>query len=80
MRIEVDENQKISVKELLDYCQKCADTARRLWSGVSDKVGHGESECSALGALAYFRQQELLFRYEVPDLILSFLRKEEAGE
>ena len=61
----------IDVDVLLSDCKKAADTLENMCSTILDKIGHGESEESAFGALAYFRQQERMYRWEIPNLITS---------
>ncbi len=76
----IDLEQTLTVKEILDYCEKCADVVQKLHMGVLDKIGHGESETSAIGAMAYFMQQETMLRYEIPRAIYGLVeekRKEE---
>lgn len=59
----------ISKQEVLNICEKAADTCREIYTSVLDKVGHGESESSAFGACAYFMRQETMYRHEIPSIL-----------
>lgn len=63
----------ISTDGLKQYCTKFADTCKNLYESVMDKVGNGESAESAIGAMAYFMQQETMYRFEIPNIIDNYV-------
>ena len=63
----IDENA------LKQYCIKVADVSKHLRETVMEKIGHGESAESAIGAMAYFMQQEKMYRLEIPSIIDNYL-------
>lgn len=62
----------ISADELKKYCLKIADTCKGLHTTALNKIGHGESETSAIGAMAYFMRQETMYRFEIPNIIDNY--------
>ena len=63
----------IDADELKQYCEKCADVSRSIYEDVFDKIGKGESTESAAGAMAFFMQQERMYRLEIPNIIENFI-------
>ena len=64
---------------LKEYCAKAADVSKGLYETVMDKIGHGESAESAIGAMAWFMQRERMYRHEIPSVIDAF-EKEHGGK
>ena len=64
----------IDADNLKQYCHKCADVAKNLHETVMDKIGRGESAESAIGAMAYFMQQEKMYRLEIPNIIDCYVK------
>lgn len=64
---------------LIAYCEQCADTNRNLAERVLNNIGKGESQQTALGAYAYFKQQEEMLRYVLPGIIRAYL-SEDGGQ
>lgn len=63
----------ISSSKLIEYCQKCAEKMQEMADKSLKNMGNGESEQSALGAHAYFLQQARMYKYDIPEVIRSFL-------
>lgn len=63
----------ISADGLKQSCIRIADTCKDLHTTVMDKIGHGESAESAIGAMAYFMRQETMYRFEIPNAIEAYL-------
>lgn len=69
------EDKDMNMQELLDYCKKMADNLENMQKQVMSNVGKGESEQTALGAYAYFAQQETIYRYNIPRILEAFNNK-----
>lgn len=67
----------INPDELIAYCEQCADTSKELHQRVLSTVGHGSNEQQAISAMAWFMQQEFMYRYEIPNMIKSFCAEKE---
>ena len=63
----------IDADELKKYCEKCADVSKSIYDDVFEKIGRGESMESAAGAMAFFMQQERMYRFEIPNVIDNFI-------
>lgn len=64
----------IDADNLNQYCYRCADVSKHLHETVMDKIGHGESAESAIGAVAYFMQKEKMYRFEIPSVIDCYVK------
>lgn len=54
-------------------CEKC----RILADKAIENVGHGESEESAIGACAFFMQEQRMYRQIIPDIIKELAESED---
>ena len=68
-RIEEYEREYISKREILEHCDKSANTCSDLAAKALMSEGKGETRTSALGAAAYFFEQERIHRYDIPNII-----------
>lgn len=64
----------IDADDLKQYCCQIADVVKDLHESVMSKIGHGESTESAIGAMAYFMQQEKMYRFEIPNIIDCYVK------
>lgn len=69
----------IAVQAILDYCETAADNAGKLAETALASIGKGETCVSAYGAAAYFRNQEEIYRYHIPN-VLKVLVEERTKE
>ena len=63
----------VRVRDILEYCESAADCARRLADKAIKSMGKGETTASACGAVAYFKNQEEIFRHHIPDIITCII-------
>lgn len=70
-------SESVKIKDLLDYCEKAADTLKNMQEAVLKNIGKGESKETALGAYAYFAQQETIYRYDIPRIINNLKKGDE---
>lgn len=70
-----DASESIKIKDLLDYCKKTADNLENMQKTVMSGTGKDANDRSALGAYAYFAQQEEIYRYVIPKIINSFKKE-----
>lgn len=73
--LEQSLDQMVRIGDILEITEKAAETNHNLAMTVLDKVGHGESETSALGAAAYFMEQERIYRYDIPNILSNILNE-----
>lgn len=59
----------VAIHDILDYCQTAADNAAGLAETAIADMGKGETCVSACGAAAYFRNQEEIYRYHIPNAL-----------
>lgn len=67
----------ISADDLIAYCKKCGDVVQGMADEIITKIGHGESEISALSGCAFFLQQARIYKFDLPNAIESFIREGE---
>ena len=70
----------LTLGEIIDYCNQSADTVHGLYADILEKIGHGESEVSAIGAMAFFMQKENVLRYEIPNIICGLVNEKAEKE
>lgn len=73
MKINEYMNETIRVGDLIEYCNKAAEIHQELADKSLGGIGHGETAQSAYGAAAYFLQQAEIYKYRIPDIIVSML-------
>lgn len=69
--------ETLKVQDILDHCQKRADKCRELSDRAIENVGKGETEISAIGAGAFFMQEQRMYRQIIPDIIRELAESEE---
>ena len=57
---------KVEVNDLIEYCKIRADILSTLLKQAMDNPRNNASD---IGAVAYFMEQEMLFRYTLPSFI-----------
>lgn len=67
----------ISADDLIAYCKKCGEVVQGMADEIITKIGHGESEISALGGCAFFLQQARIYKFDLPNAIESFIKESE---
>lgn len=67
----------ISADDLIAYCKKCGDVVQGMADEIITKIGHGESEISALGGCAFFLQQARIYKFDLPNAIECFIKENE---
>ena len=77
-KAELKEKKRlISADDLIAYCKKGAEIAEGLADKIIENIGKGESEISALGGCAYFKQQAHFYRFDIPNIIECFIKENE---
>lgn len=76
----VNEPNTINVDEFLSYCERTADTIHNMQDKIIKNLERGESEDSELGAVAYFAQQETIFRYNIPRILRGFMQRGDVSD
>lgn len=69
--------ETLKVEDILSYCEKSAKNFRVLADKAIENVGHGESEESAIGACAFFMQEQRMYRQIIPDIIRELAESED---
>ena len=64
--------ETLKVKDILSHCEESAKKCRILADKAIENVGHGESEESAIGACAFFMQEQRMYRQIIPDIIKNW--------
>ena len=63
----------IKVRDIIEYCESAAESMSRLADKANKSMGKGETTVSACGAVAYFKNQEEIFRHHIPDIITCII-------
>ena len=63
----------IKVRDIIEYCENAAKSVNRLADKAIKSMGKGETTVSACGAVAYFKNQEEIFRYHIPNIITCMI-------
>ena len=77
IREAIEKGEKIDIEAFVEFCIEAAITNKDLADIAISSTGLGESKTSALGAAAYFLQQETMFRYTIPNVLTNLLDKGE---
>jgi len=64
--------EAVNVKDLIKLCEEAADMNRKLYMGVLDS---GRVNDSDFAAIAYFHQQEQMYRYLIPGVINTLVEQ-----
>ena len=59
----------IKVRDIIEYCESAAESMSRLADKAIKSMGKGETMVSACGAVAYFKNEEEIYRYHIPNII-----------
>ena len=59
----------IKVRDILEYCESAAESVSRLADKAIKSMGKGETTVSTCGAVAYFKNEEEIYRYHIPNII-----------
>lgn len=73
----------IKVRDILEYCESASESVSRLADKAIKSMGKGETTVSACGAVAYFKNEEEIFRYHIPNIITCMINaplQKEGGE
>ena len=63
----------IRVRDIIEYCENAAESVSRLADKAIKSMGKGETTVSACGAVAYFKNEEEIFRYHIPNIITCMI-------
>lgn len=63
----------VRVRDIVEYCESAAESLSRLADKAIESMGKGETTVSACGAVAYFKNQEEIFRHHIPDIITCII-------
>lgn len=63
----------IKVRDILEYCESAAESVSRLADKAIKSMGKGETTVSACGAVAYFKNEEEIYRYHIPNIITCMI-------
>lgn len=69
--------ETLKVKDILSHCEESAKKCRILADKAVENVSHGESEESAIGACAFFMQEQRMYRQIIPDIIRELAESED---
>ena len=69
--------ETLKIKDILSYCEEKSNKCRKLADKAIENVGHGESEESAIGACAFFMQEQRMYRQIIPDIIKELAESED---
>ena len=69
--------ETLKVKDILSHCEERENKCRELADKAIENVGHGESEDSAIGACAFFVQEQRMYRQIIPDIIREMAESED---
>lgn len=67
----------LKVKDILSYCKAREEKCREIADKAIENVGHGENEESAIGACAFFMQEQRMYRQIIPDIIRELAESED---
>lgn len=63
----------IKVRDILEYCESASESVSRLADKAIKSMGKGETTVSACGAVAYFKNEEEIYRYHIPNIIACII-------
>lgn len=63
----------IKVRDILEYCESAAESMSRLSDKAIKSMGKGETTVSACGAVAYFKNEEEIYQYHIPNIITCII-------
>lgn len=69
--------ETLKVEDIITHCEESAEKFRILADKAIQNVGHGESEESAIGACAFFMQEQRMYRQIIPDIIRELAESED---
>lgn len=65
----------IKVSDIIEYCNRSAETVGKLADKAIRSTGRGESETSSLGAAAYFLERQRTYEYDIPNIITCIINE-----
>lgn len=63
----------IKVRDILEYCESASESVSRLADKAIKSMGKGETTVSACSAVAYFKNEEEIYRYHIPNIITCII-------
>ena len=74
-KLEECMDDTIKGRDIVEYCESAAESSSRLADKAIKSMGKGETTTSACGAVAYFKNQEEIYRYHIPNIITCMINK-----
>lgn len=63
------DNKVIPLDKALEYCEEARDSWRKFSRDALDNIGKGDSQGSSFGAVAFGEKNEVLYGYEIPNIL-----------
>ena len=65
----VRDNRVVPLEKALEYCEEARDSWRKFSKDALDNIAKGDSQGSSFGAVAFGEKNEVMYGYEIPNIL-----------